>query len=145
MAYIENFEFILVAIFSGIIFQLNDKSMKILIRSNFCILISKQPEPIIDLARKGHKLQTKMAAIEILNFAYCFNLSALKRVRHVFSDMFVVAKLFTALLKIAKSKIAKLMFLNDFVPKWAVIQYRLYNRLFTGKTFYFVHLSILKC
>ena len=80
MAYIENFEFILVPIFSGIILQINDKSMKILIRSNFCILISKQPEPIIDLARKGHKLQTKMAAIEILNFAYCFNLSALKRV-----------------------------------------------------------------
>ena len=113
MANIENFEFILVAIFSGIIFQFNDKSMKILIRSNFCILISKQPEPIIDLARKGHKLQTKMAAIEILNFAYCFNLSALKRVGHVFSDMFVVAKLFHIVFTTSKVRFLQNYFLHE--------------------------------
>ena len=40
------------------------------------MFISKQPEPILDFAREDNKLQSKMAAIEILNFSYCFNLSA---------------------------------------------------------------------
>ena len=32
-----------------------------------------------------------------------------------------------------------------FCTKWVVIQYRLHNCPFTGKTLYFVHISILKC
>ena len=74
----------IVVIFGGLIVVINDKSMKIGMQGKFCMFISKQPEAMLCFARYGHKLQYKMAAIEILNFAYYFNLSAQKRVRHVF-------------------------------------------------------------
>ena len=76
MAYIENSDFLLVLIYRGLIVVIEDKNMKIYIHGNFCMFISKQPEPKLDCAREGNKLQSKMAANEILNFSYYFNLIA---------------------------------------------------------------------
>ena len=76
MAYIENFDFLLVWICRGLIVVIEDKNMKIYFHGNFCMFISKRPEPMLDCARECNKLQSKMAAIEILNFSYYFNLIA---------------------------------------------------------------------
>ena len=41
IAFTENFDFLLVAIFRGLIVEINDESMEIGIKGTFCILISK--------------------------------------------------------------------------------------------------------
>ena len=76
MAYIENYDFLLVGMFRGLIVVIDDKTMQIGIQGKVCMFISKRPELMLDFALEGHKLQSKMAAIDILNFAYYFNLIA---------------------------------------------------------------------
>ena len=76
MAYMENFDFLLVGIFRGLIVVIDDKTMQVGIQGKFCMFITKRPALMLDFALEGHKLQSKMAAIDILNFPYYFNLIA---------------------------------------------------------------------
>ena len=43
MAYIENFDFLSVGIFRGLIVVIGDRTMKIGIQGHFCMCISKRP------------------------------------------------------------------------------------------------------
>ena len=90
MPYIENFDCLLVGIFKSVIVVINDKSMKNGIQCKFVCLFQNDQNPCCILPVRSVNCKPKMAAIEILNFAYYFDLSAYKLVRHVFSDIFMV-------------------------------------------------------
>ena len=70
---IENFYLLLVGILRGLTVQVSDKSMEIGIHDNLITLISNHSRPTLGFAHEGYNLQSKMAAIEILKFAYNFN------------------------------------------------------------------------
>ena len=57
---------------SGLSVVINDKRYDVGKQGNFCMFVSKRPEPMLDITCEGNKLQSKMAAIENVNFSYNF-------------------------------------------------------------------------
>ena len=88
----ENFYLLLVGILRGLTVQVSDERMEIGIHDNLITLISNHSRPTLGFAHEGFNLQSKIAAIEILKFAYNFKSSACKSTRNALPDIFKANK-----------------------------------------------------